>query len=93
MQEPGKTLDEMTLRERANIMSTVVEALEDAAEQAQELGDIRYVANSTCLARTIRGLVSDLSPRELRAAAILLEQGINLIASFEDRMRAQHTQH
>lgn len=93
MQEPGKTLDEMTLRERSNIMSMVAEALEETAGQAQEIGDMRYAANSSCLAHTIRGLVSDLSPRELRAATILLEQGISLVASFENRMRGGNTLH
>ncbi|OWV97308.1 hypothetical protein ATY81_07635 [Rhizobium sp. R72] len=91
MQEPGKTLDEMTLRERSSIMSMVAEALEVTAGQAQEIGDIRYVDNSTCLANTIRGLISDLSPHELRAATILLEQGISLVASFEDRMHRGRT--
>ncbi|MEK1895336.1 MAG: hypothetical protein AAAB20_19030 [Rhizobium sp.] len=93
MQEPGKTLDEMTLRERSDIMSLVAEALEETAGQAREIGDIRYAANSTCLAKTIRGLVSDLSPRELKAATILLEQGISLVASFEDRARSESTLH
>lgn len=89
MQEPGKTLDEMTRRERTNIISMVAQALEESAEEAQDIGDVRYAANSTCLAKTIRGFVGDLSQRELRAATILLEQGISLIASFEGRMRPE----
>ncbi|SEH69464.1 hypothetical protein SAMN05216228_100631 [Rhizobium tibeticum] len=93
MQEPGKTLDEMTLRERSDIMSLVAEALEETAGQAREIGDITYAANSTCLAKTIRGLVSDLSPLELKAATILLEHGISLVASFEDRARSESTLH
>ncbi|CDM61667.1 MULTISPECIES: hypothetical protein [Rhizobium] len=93
MQEPGKTLDEMTLRERSDIMSLVAEALEETAGQAREIGDIKYAANSTCLAKTIRGLASDLSPLELKAATILLEQGISLVASFEDRARSESSLH
>jgi len=83
----SKTLDEMTRLERSSLLEAVASALEATASEAEESGDIRFVANSTCLANTIRGLSEDLAPREMAAAELLLEQGIMLMHQFSNRSK------
>ncbi|EPE96437.1 hypothetical protein [Rhizobium grahamii] len=85
----SKTLDEMTRIERSNLLEAVADALEATASEAEENGDVRFVANSTCLANTIRGLSGDLAPREMAAAELLLEQGIMLMHQFSTRAKPQ----
>jgi len=83
----SKTLDEMTRVERSSLLEAVASALEATASEAEENGDARFVANSTCLANTIRGLSGDLAPREMAAAELLLEQGIMLMHQFSNRSK------
>ncbi|MBB3318248.1 MULTISPECIES: hypothetical protein [unclassified Rhizobium] len=85
----SKTLDEMTRVERSSLLEAVASALEATASEAEENGDARFVANSTCLANTIRGLSGDLAPREMAAAELLLEQGIMLMHQFSNRSKPE----
>lgn len=86
----SKTLTEMTLSERASMMTVVAESLEAFAEEAVEDGDARFAANSISVASTIRGYASDLCQRDLKAAELLLEQGIMLMHAY--RARGQHSE-
>ncbi|KAA0689545.1 hypothetical protein DTW90_31005 [Neorhizobium sp. P12A] len=81
----SKTLTEMSLNERANMMMVVAESLETVAGEAEEGGDARFAANSMAIACTIRGCANDLSQRDLRAAELLLEQGIMLMHAYRTR--------
>lgn len=82
----ARTLNEMTRRERSDMMVLVADALEAVAEEAQERGDTRSAQNSMCLALTVRGCAADLAVRDLRAAELLLEQGITFVASISERL-------
>ncbi len=85
MQDISKTLSEMTIKERTSLLDTVADALEAVAEEAEDEGDARFVSNSMCVANTIRGMCGDLSPRDLAAAELLMEQGIMLVHQFSMR--------
>ncbi|WP_455854087.1 hypothetical protein [Ensifer canadensis] len=50
-----KTLEDMSMRERCCMLETVAGALDAVAEEAEDLGDARFAANSKCVACTIRG--------------------------------------
>jgi hypothetical protein len=81
----SKTLNEMTIAERTSLLDTVADALEATADEAEEAGDSAFVANSTCVASTIRGISSNLGGRNLAAAELLLEQGIMLMHQYSNR--------
>jgi hypothetical protein len=89
----SKTLNDMTLVERSSLLDTVADALEATAEEAEGEGDARFVANSICIANTIRGLSGELAPRDLRAAELLLEQGIMLVHQFSSRVKPGGMKH
>lgn len=89
----SKTLNDMTLIERSSLLDTVADALEATAEEAEGEGDTRFVANSICVANTIRGLSGDLTPRDLQAAELLLEQGIMLVHQFSNRTKPREVIH
>jgi hypothetical protein len=80
-----KTLEEMNLRERFHMFETVAGALEDAADEAEEIGDIRFAANSKSVAGMIRGIGSDLTERDLLPAELLLKQGVMLLHLYSMR--------
>lgn len=84
----SKTLTEMTLVERSSLLDTVADALEATANEAEEQGDATFVANSMCVANTIRGMSGDLRSHDLQAAELLLEQGIMLVHQFSNRNEA-----
>jgi hypothetical protein len=75
----------MTCSERTEMLTMVAAALEAAAEEAEDLGDAKMASNSTCLAATIRGCALGLAPRNLKAAELLLEQGIVLVHGYSMR--------
>ncbi|MDR6671290.1 hypothetical protein [Rhizobium sp. 1399] len=81
----SKTLTEMNVVERSNLLDTVADALEASASEVEDDGDPRDVANLVCVARTIRGMADDMSARDLHAAELLLEQGITMIYQRENR--------
>lgn len=89
----SKTLNDMTLVERSSLLDTVADALEATAEEAEGEGDTRFVANSICVANTIRGLSGDMTPRDLQAAELLLEQGIMLVHQFSNRAKTNGVIH
>jgi hypothetical protein len=90
MMETAKTLSEMTLRERWDFMSMVADALEWKADDAMDRGNARAAANLANLALSIRGNARELATGDLRAAEILLQQGITLVGQPVNRARALH---
>jgi hypothetical protein len=89
----GRTLNEMTRRERSDMMAMVADALEAVAEEAQDRGDARSAQNSICLALTVRGCAVDLNERDLHTAELLLEQGITFVASISERLERTRVSH
>ena len=85
MNSISKTLNEMTLVERSNLLDTVADALEATAEQAEDAGDVLFATNSTCVANTIRGISGSLGIGDLSTAELLLEQGIMLVHQYSNR--------
>ncbi|KWV56251.1 hypothetical protein AS026_35620 [Rhizobium altiplani] len=85
MNDISKTLADMTAVERSSLLDTVAEALEATADAAEDVGDLRFVASSLFVAATIRGLSGDIRPEDIKAAEILLEQGIVLVQQFSNR--------
>jgi hypothetical protein len=85
----SKTLTEMTLLERTNLLDTVADALEATADEAEGEGDSRFAANSMCVVKTIRGLSGELGQRDLASAELLLEQGIVMVHQFANRNNAK----
>ncbi|MCS4095623.1 hypothetical protein [Rhizobium sp. BK176] len=81
----GRTLIEMSPSERADMLMLVVNALESVAEDAGERGDLKSARNATYLACSIRGCGIEASTDMLRAAEILLEQGISYVVSLSER--------
>ena len=74
-----KSVEEMNMNELADLMSAVADALESAADEAEEDGDARAVANSMSLACSLRGCSTSLGAQDLKAAELLLEQGIMFV--------------
>lgn len=89
----SKSLQQMNVRERAELMSAVADALEAAADEAREEGDPRSAANSISLACSLRGCSADLDARDLKAAELLLEQGIVFVHLLANRNREPATLH
>lgn len=67
------------------MLTLVVNALESVAEDAGERGDLKSARNATYLACSIRGCGIEVSTDMLRAAEILLEQGISYVVSLSER--------
>ncbi len=88
-----KSLDEMNLQERADLMAAVADVLQAAAEEAEEDGDAAAVTNSLFLACNLRGCSSDLGPNDLKAAELLLEQGITFIHLLNGRRKSRALVH
>lgn len=82
-----KSLDEMNLQERADLMTAVADVLQAAAEEAEEDGDALAATNSFFLACNLRSCSSDLGPKDLKAAELLLEQGITFIHLLNGRRK------
>lgn len=85
MHEFCKSFDDMTPKEPSTLLRTVADALEATADEAEESGDLRFAANSMCIAHTIRGLVGNFVERQNTMAELLLEQGIMLVHQFSKR--------
>lgn len=73
------TLEDMSARERSGMLDTVAGALEVVAEEAEDLGDIRFAAHTKCVACTLRGYTDNLGAQDLKSAELLLELGITLV--------------
>ena len=83
-----KTLEDMSMRERCCMLETVAGALDAVAEEAEDLGDARFAANSKCVAGTIRGYDDNLGTQDLKSAELLLELGITLVHLSSTRSTA-----
>ena len=81
----SKTITQMSVRERQDILAAVADALETSAKEALIEGNAGFAANSENLALTIRGSVNGLSNDDLKAAEILLQQAMTLIEQFRFR--------
>ena len=79
--DAAKTLAEMTVSERRELIDFVAVALEGAAEEAQEQGDTLSATNSHNLATAIRGHADELATYDLKSAELLLQQGMTLVAA------------
>ncbi len=88
------TLEDMSARERSGMLETVAGALEVVAEEAEDMGDIRFAAHSKCVACTIRGYTDNLGAKDLKSAELLLELGIKLVhlSSTRSADAAEHEQ-
>jgi len=73
------------------MMLLVVQALDSVAEDADEYGDHQSAQNAIYLAWSIRGCGTELSTEAIRAAEILLEQGISYVASVSERLEQLQT--
>ncbi|MDL2409123.1 hypothetical protein PY650_26500 [Rhizobium calliandrae] len=80
-----KSIDEMTIEERQEILSAVVDTLEETSKEASLEGQGTYAENSRNLALAISGSVDDLATDEIEAANILLQQAMTLISQFRLR--------
>jgi hypothetical protein len=83
----AKTIEEMTVRERRDLLAAVADTLDQSAREASESGDEQFASNSHSLAHLIRASTEDLSRRELIAAELLLQQGMVMIEQFRTRVR------
>jgi hypothetical protein len=93
MNDISKSLGEMNLQERAELMTAVADVLQATAEEAEEDGDALAVTNSLCLACNLRGCSSDLGPNDLKTAELLLEQGITFIHLLNGRKKGRELLH
>ncbi|MGW9231150.1 hypothetical protein ACWGPT_09805 [Pseudorhizobium sp. NPDC055634] len=87
--ETAKTLNEMTARERLDLIETVAGALEYKAEAALDTGCQRDAANNFSLAAAIRGLASLDERGDMASAELLLQLGINYCVASEPSPPAQ----
>ncbi|KQV70232.1 hypothetical protein [Rhizobium sp. Root1220] len=83
--EGSKTIAQMSVRERRDILDAVAETLEVSAREALVEGNRNFAANSQNLAVIIRGSADELASANLRAAEILLQQAMTLIEQFRLR--------
>jgi hypothetical protein len=81
----ARTLNEMTRYERSNMVLLVAQALDTVGDEAEDRGDSVSANNANYLAKTLRGCGISSSEDSLKAAEILLEQGISYVASLSDR--------
>jgi hypothetical protein len=93
MDDITKSLGEMNLQERADLMGAVADVLQATAEEAEEDGDALAATNSLFLACNLRGCSSDLGPNDLKAAELLLEQGITFIHLLNGRKKSRELVH
>ncbi|MBB3457221.1 hypothetical protein FHT86_005539 [Rhizobium sp. BK313] len=80
-----KSINEMTIDERQEILSAVVNTLEESSTEASLEGEATYAENSRHLALTIRGSSDELATDEIEAANVLLQQAMTLISQFRLR--------
>jgi hypothetical protein len=81
----SKTIVQMSVRERHDILAAVADALETSAKEALIEGNASFAASSGNLALTIRGSVHGLANTDLKAAEFLLQQAMTLIEQFRFR--------
>jgi hypothetical protein len=85
MVDQAKSLDAMTAVERADLIATVVHALEACAHAAKEAGDLQFGSNSRVVVGSLRTFGNHFSKSDAKPLEMLLEQGIRLIQSYSNR--------
>jgi hypothetical protein len=78
----AKAFEEMNIDERHLMFETVAAALEQAAQEAEDEGDLARGHNSLAVAGTLRGLSTNLDDCDVHAAELLLEQGVMLLHEY-----------
>ena len=81
----AKTLNEMTVQERSDLIQFVAGALLASSEAAEEEGDLQYARNTKFVAYTLMSCSTELPGGEMEAAKTLLEQGMSLMHAFSIR--------
>ncbi len=66
-------------------MALVAQALDSVADEADDRGDGQSAANATYLAGALRGCDNAATSEMIRAAELLLEQGITYVACVSER--------
>ena len=89
----GKTLDEMTTRERTDLIQLVAGALLASSESAEEAGDVQHARNSRCVACTLMGCWAELPDDQTDAVKVLLEQGMTLMNANALRTGSKEIKH
>ncbi len=93
MQSAPKSLPEMNYGERQAIMSTITEALSDAAEHAEEEGEVRLVENFRAMAAMIEGESGQPSPDNYGALELILQQAMTLLQLYMEKSAHSGTLH
>ena len=81
----AKAFEDMDLDERHLMFDTVATALEQAASDAEDEGDVTAGQNTMAVAGTLRGLSMNLADCDVHAAELLLEQGVMLLHELSSR--------
>ena len=93
MDSIAKTLNEMTVRERSDLIQFVAGALLASSEAAEDEGDLQYARNTKFVAYTLMGCSAELPGNEMDAAKTLLEQGMSLMHAYSLRAPQDETKH
>jgi hypothetical protein len=78
----SKTIHEMTVGEREEILIAVADTLEMSAREANLEGQRSFAETSQNMALAIRGSTEELATEELEAASAVLEQAMGMISVF-----------
>jgi len=93
METAGKTLPEMDIGERLAMMSTVTDALEDAAEHAMGEGDVKLMQNFRAMAAILESGSGGLSSGDLKPVELLLTQAVTLLQLYMARTERNRSLH
>jgi hypothetical protein len=80
-----KTIHEMSVGEREEILLAVVDSLEDSAREARLEGQHSFAESSQNMAITIRDSSEELATEDLDAASLLLQEAMSMISQFRLR--------
>jgi hypothetical protein len=78
----SKTIHEMTVGEREEILIAVANTLEVSAMEAALEGQSSFAETSKNMAMAIRWSTEELSTEDLEAASAVLEQAMDMISLF-----------
>lgn len=93
MEENAKSLDDMNAGERCNLLDKITGALQDAAAEAEHLGDTRFAANSKSVAGMIKSYPSPIERTDFKSVELLLEQGLTLLHLYLKRTKRRASFH
>jgi hypothetical protein len=80
-----KSINEMTIDERQEILAAVVDSLEESSKEASLEGQGSFAENSRNLALAIKGSADELATDEVEAANVLLQRAMTMISQFRLR--------